>query len=132
MTKVYPMGYMCQVLLGNALIPMTRTPRLGAGRVVAAHDLAGAAAADALVAGAAVDLGDLVALGAGEASLGGGCIVPGGGEQGTGARIGSGRKREESGGKSQYGEQGADAHDGLLGRSRLPHYSRSGTRLCIA
>ena len=42
---------------------MTGTTRLLADGVVAAHDLAGAAAADALVALAAVDLGEIHALG---------------------------------------------------------------------
>ena len=51
---------------------MTRAPRLVAGGVVAAHDLAGAAAADAFVglAAGSLDLGELHALGIGEAGLG--------------------------------------------------------------
>ena len=51
---------------------MTRTPRLLAGGVVAAHDLAGAAAADAFVVLAAccLDLGEMHALGIREAGLG--------------------------------------------------------------
>jgi len=51
---------------------MTRTPRLLAGGVVAAHDLAGAAAADAFVVLAAgcLDLGEMHALCFREAGLG--------------------------------------------------------------
>jgi len=51
---------------------MTRTPRLFAGGVVAAHDLAGAAAADAFVVLAAgcLDLGELHALGIRNTGLG--------------------------------------------------------------
>jgi len=51
--EVYPIDYICQVLLGDPLVLITCTSRLGAGRVVAVHDLAGAAAADALVVRAA-------------------------------------------------------------------------------
>jgi len=51
---------------------MTRTPRLLAGAVVAAHDLAGTAAADAFVVLAArcLDLGEMHALGIRDAGLG--------------------------------------------------------------
>ena len=51
---------------------MTRTTRLLAGGVVAAHDLAGAAAADAFVVFAAccLDLGELHALGIRNTGLG--------------------------------------------------------------
>lgn len=60
------------LLFDDALIPMTRAPWLLAGGVVAAHDLAGAAAADAFVilAACSLDLGELHALGIREASLG--------------------------------------------------------------
>ena len=53
-------GY--KALLSNALIPMTRTSRLGADGAVAAHDLACAAAAEAFVGCAAIELGDMRAL----------------------------------------------------------------------
>ena len=93
---------------------MTRTPRLGADRAVAAHDLAGAAAAETFVVLAAIELGDMVALCVGEAGLGCRRVVQGGGEQGAGTRIGGGREGEAEGGESQQGKQGSDAHDGLL------------------
>lgn len=59
-------------LFDDPFIPMTRTPWLLAGGVVAAHDLAGAAAADAfvLLAACCLDLGEMHALGLGEAGLG--------------------------------------------------------------
>src|SRR3569623_2630574 len=99
----------CGVLLGSPRIPMTRAPRLGADGAVAAHDLAGAAAAETFVVLAAIELGNMYALCVGEAGLGYGRVVPGGGEQGAGTRIGGGRKGEEGGGESQKGEQGAAA-----------------------
>ena len=59
---------------------MTRAPRFGADGPVAAHDLAGAAAAEAFVVLAAIELGDMYALCVGEAGLGCRRVVPGGGE----------------------------------------------------
>lgn len=110
---------------------MTRTPRLGAGGVVAAHDLAGAAAADALVGLAAAELGDEVALGAGEAGFGRDrfCLRRSG-RDGRG-RIGDGRQGEAGGDECEHGEQGRDAHDVLLGSYRPGHYSLSGAPLSI-
>lgn len=94
---------------------MTRAPRLGAGGAVAAHDLAGSAAADALVGLAAAELGDAVALGAGEAGFGRGGFRPDGGGGMVRCWIGHGRQGEADGDERERGEQGRDAHDGLLG-----------------
>ena len=87
---------------------MARTPWFLAGGVVTAHDLAGAAAADAFVGLAAycLDLGELHALGIGEAGLGGnrfrlrsndGRVVYG--------RIGGGGQQKARLGKYQQGKQ---------------------------
>ena len=60
------------LLFDNAIVAMTRTPRLLAGGDVAAHDLAGAAAADTFVglAASCLDLGEMHALGIRNTGLG--------------------------------------------------------------
>lgn len=83
---------------------MTRAPRLGACGVVAAHDLAGAAAADALVALAAVDLGELHSLCILQTGLERSGFRLGGGGPVHG-RIGDGRDGEAGGDECERGEQ---------------------------
>lgn len=94
---------------------MTRTPRLVAGGVVAAHDLAGAAAADAFVLFAAGELGDVQ----GRFRVGGaGCGCGGEGQFETSRLVGGegGRGGEQQRGE---GEGQMQAHDGLSGERGL-------------